>query len=175
MRARALPTFVCLLPPSRQEGKLITIWAPLYAGTMISVREGQRCKHSLLFAFSNRTAACRSSRKLVTDRNCKVRTLRSPFSNADFDLLPQILSEPQKLHLWPGLPYTQHVSHQGRFRSMFDLSCSQPRDICRCESKPQRQRKDSPVLVKEVPFDPQKCTNALLWRKLSSCVFGNML
>lgn len=41
------------------------------------------CKRSLLLAFSNHITACHLGRKLVTHKNCKVRTLRNLFSNAD--------------------------------------------------------------------------------------------
>lgn len=152
-------------------GKWITLWAHLHAGTAISVQEGQMCKRRLLHAFSSHIAACHTSRKLVTCKNCKEMLLRNLFSNPDLRPVAPEPVRPQKLHSWPGHAEAWHVSLQGGFRSMFDLLCLQPRSICRCKSKPQRHRKASPVHTEENPFDPWRCTNALLQRRLSSCVF----
>lgn len=83
-------------------GKLITLWAHLHAGTAVPAQEGQMCKRRLLHAFSNPIAAFHTSRELVTYKNLQVMMLRNLFSNPDLRPVPQRLSEPQKLLMWPG-------------------------------------------------------------------------
>lgn len=126
-------------------GKLIAIRAHLFTWTMISAEEGQMCKRNLLLAFSNHSAACHSSRKLVMHKSFKVRMLRSLFSNVDLWLVatkPVRTTEVAFVD-WALIRTTCFPS--GRIQKhVWFVIFTAPRDICRCKSKPQRQSKASP-------------------------------